>query len=627
MPRDASGNYTLPLPDVVGGDPILADGWANPTLQDLANEMTDSLSRSGKGGFTGPILAIGGSVSAPGYSWSAEPSTGMYRAASGDMRVAVAGVDRGRWTSGGLQDRRDSTWQRVASGKHFSATAESIGNVVVGSPATTDIFAGGSIAARANANGLDLRRSGATGNTVLAFQDELAAEQFTLLWNDAASQFQLRGKIPGGDFGVVARNGGDTEDRTLLFANPDGASSFYYAGGVAVSTTLRGGSFFSQDDFGQLSVADALGNTASIYKINGSYAELRNGQDGENVRLTARDSISTIQTLFQGDPDGQAQMYYQGVSVLKTFDDGAGLYGATDATLRFFGDNFTTQTGFITNPVASLFEIGNSVNGVGMLLSARNNVGTKHTLWTADPDGESSMYYAGAVRVAAKLGTVEIGDGITGNFALDILGGSSGDAGGQMWLRGSETNPDAALDNNAGQFRLFVDGASEVAMSATPNGSVNLAYAGSSKLRTALETTADVGMGAEVIDGLANWRPVGMNVMPPIDDGATGSPFKVERNGNLLRHNSATPHTWNVLNDPNIPVGATWPIINGGTTAGGTITLDAAVGVTIYVVRGSTIEASSSGGTVELLGGCVATMYKFSDTAYYVWGNGVGNVT
>jgi hypothetical protein len=37
MPRDANGNYTLPLPDVIGGNPIEADNWANPTLADIAN--------------------------------------------------------------------------------------------------------------------------------------------------------------------------------------------------------------------------------------------------------------------------------------------------------------------------------------------------------------------------------------------------------------------------------------------------------------------------------------------------------------------------------------------------------------------------------------------------------------
>ena len=51
MPRSASGAYTLPAGNpVLTGTVISSGGWGNPTLSDLAAEMTDSLSRSGQGG-------------------------------------------------------------------------------------------------------------------------------------------------------------------------------------------------------------------------------------------------------------------------------------------------------------------------------------------------------------------------------------------------------------------------------------------------------------------------------------------------------------------------------------------------------------------------------------------------
>ena len=42
--------------------------WANTTLGDFATEITDSASRSGKGGFTAPVRGVDGTVAAPAVS-------------------------------------------------------------------------------------------------------------------------------------------------------------------------------------------------------------------------------------------------------------------------------------------------------------------------------------------------------------------------------------------------------------------------------------------------------------------------------------------------------------------------------------------------------------------------------
>lgn len=49
MPRDGSGNYTLPSGNpVVTNTIISSNGWANPTLSDIASAITQSLSRDGQ---------------------------------------------------------------------------------------------------------------------------------------------------------------------------------------------------------------------------------------------------------------------------------------------------------------------------------------------------------------------------------------------------------------------------------------------------------------------------------------------------------------------------------------------------------------------------------------------------
>lgn len=96
MSRNAAGTYTLPLSSVVAGT-VIDPAWANTTLADLATEMTDSLSRSGEGAMLatlqGAVGALGGTG---GFAFTGETNTGLYRAAAGDLRLAVLGADRVR---------------------------------------------------------------------------------------------------------------------------------------------------------------------------------------------------------------------------------------------------------------------------------------------------------------------------------------------------------------------------------------------------------------------------------------------------------------------------------------------------------------------------------------------------
>lgn len=99
MSRNTAGKYQLPLNPVLSGTPVLAQ-WANTTLSDVAAELSDSLSRSGKGGMLGPFKVADGSLATPGLAFTSETSTGFWRAAAGDMRLSVLGMERLKATSG-----------------------------------------------------------------------------------------------------------------------------------------------------------------------------------------------------------------------------------------------------------------------------------------------------------------------------------------------------------------------------------------------------------------------------------------------------------------------------------------------------------------------------------------------
>jgi hypothetical protein len=100
MPRNAAGLYSLPLPPVIPNTVIESD-WANTTTDDLATAISDSLSRTGQGGMTAPFRIIDGTVTTPSLSFLAEPSSGLYRIASGDVGMSVQGVLRQEWTTNG----------------------------------------------------------------------------------------------------------------------------------------------------------------------------------------------------------------------------------------------------------------------------------------------------------------------------------------------------------------------------------------------------------------------------------------------------------------------------------------------------------------------------------------------
>ena len=101
MPRNGAGTYSLPAGNpVVAGDTIEAS-WANTTLSDVANELTNSLDRNGNGGMLAPFRLANGSLGAPGIAWLNEPSTGFYRSGAGEQWAVVTGVGVMQFTAGG----------------------------------------------------------------------------------------------------------------------------------------------------------------------------------------------------------------------------------------------------------------------------------------------------------------------------------------------------------------------------------------------------------------------------------------------------------------------------------------------------------------------------------------------
>jgi microcystin-dependent protein len=62
--RNQAGNYTLPLPPVVPGE-VIESQWANVTTADLAEGLTQSLDRSGRGAMLAPLILSSDPITQP----------------------------------------------------------------------------------------------------------------------------------------------------------------------------------------------------------------------------------------------------------------------------------------------------------------------------------------------------------------------------------------------------------------------------------------------------------------------------------------------------------------------------------------------------------------------------------
>lgn len=102
MARNSSGTHSLPAGNPVVSGTTASSSVQNATLSDISTEITDSLSRSGKGAMTAPLELANGSAAAPAISFDSDPDTGIYRKAADTIGIAVGGVEVGAIGTGGL---------------------------------------------------------------------------------------------------------------------------------------------------------------------------------------------------------------------------------------------------------------------------------------------------------------------------------------------------------------------------------------------------------------------------------------------------------------------------------------------------------------------------------------------
>ena len=102
MPRNAQGQYFLPDGNPVTPGELIKSEWANSTMDDIANALTNSLDRAGAGGMTGQLKAASGTVARPGIAFVEDVTSGLQKESAGVVAAVASGVKQAYWSANGF---------------------------------------------------------------------------------------------------------------------------------------------------------------------------------------------------------------------------------------------------------------------------------------------------------------------------------------------------------------------------------------------------------------------------------------------------------------------------------------------------------------------------------------------
>jgi hypothetical protein len=248
MPRNSSGVYQLPAGNPVVSGTLIESVWANATMSDVAQALTDSLDRYGRSTMAAPLLANDGTMAAPGVAFGSEASSGLYRKSSKVLGISVGGTDVVTYTQAGITlpkgivgDFTMTGGIAVGPGRGISGTGTTSGGWTVGplDAALGSLLLNGTAAATAT---LDINAMPVDGTS------PAAVRLFRSTNTTGTRQFQ-----------IMRGDGSNTSDHLLA------------SGATAVSSLARNG--------GRVLIGTTTDNTLDTLQVALS-ARVRNGASG-----------------------------------------------------------------------------------------------------------------------------------------------------------------------------------------------------------------------------------------------------------------------------------------------------------------------------------------------------------
>lgn len=96
MSRDSGGTFTVVNSFVAGT--VIKSAEVNTNFTDAGAEITDSLSRSGKGAMLSPLKLSTGSNALPGLAFAADVGAGLWLPATNTVRMVALGANLQQWS-------------------------------------------------------------------------------------------------------------------------------------------------------------------------------------------------------------------------------------------------------------------------------------------------------------------------------------------------------------------------------------------------------------------------------------------------------------------------------------------------------------------------------------------------
>ena len=413
-------------------------------------------------------------------------------------------------------------------------------------------------------------------------------------------ELRIRQMIHGGTFAIEAEDAGGTV-KEILRSDPDGnttlrgdvdlllrvangelamnaigngATSLYYDNVKRAGTSSTGGwDLFStgntdtENRYVGFNYANGT-ERAQVGHLGGGLFYVRNKVHGGRVLIDGEDDGGVSRSIFLGDPDNSAWIYYNGTERIRTDANGVASLksdGNTDTEANYLALAYQNNThrariGYLSSK--DLY-IKNQVHTGSLILTGEDTLGTERTFFIGDPD------------------------------ATTVIRGDT----------------DLNLQVSAG-------GANSLAC--VGGGAVSVYFNGQVNLRTSNEAGSTIGMGAEIRHNDDAFYPLGMNVVPEADAIDTGNEtLALDLCGKMIHYNSATARSLFFNNDSTIPVGAMWSLIVGPSA--GTLTGDGGAGVLIRYWNGLSWTTTAAAGNVTI-GEGQYTIWKETDTLYHLAG-------
>lgn len=441
--------------------------------------------------------------------------------------------------------------------------------------------------------------------------------------------FELRNVVHGGNVVLSAEDAAGVL-RTLLTADPDAQRvtvdrDLYVSSdlaGATASPNLRlvrdkGSSGSANDELGQLNLV-GMNNAGTPEEI--SYAQFR-GQivsavDGsETGRAYIRTHYSgTLASRWFFEGDGTFTMWgmaaagsspdavqVPNLSLFRNSIPATG--GDTFSSMSFDALNSAgTKKTFALLHAAALQDLAGSEDG--QLRASVMKNGSLASMWTTDENGFALPQLTATRAIYLDANKRIVVSAVTPT-ELGYLSGVTSAIQTQLNAKAASSH-----SHSTSEVTDLLSGAHTWAALQT------FQISGSTKFRAGrAETTADFGTGADVVDGIGTLRPTGFNVMPIYEIDAADS-FDLAHNGMMWHKDTAGAVTFTCANDGNIPVGATYVVTNEGA---GDVTI-AASGVTLRWFNGA---GTPSTGNRTLAHGGICTVFKYTDTEFWVWGVGL----